>query len=359
MRVEEIYEALHDDDAFARLPDILAASAGARSALLMWQHNDGSCDVLAHSYFSEDFMRAYSSDWGPHDPWIAGAIRAGRPNEVILLDQYVSPREFEHSAFYNEFMREFGDNTFFCTGAMIQSAWGSGVVSVQRGRTDTPFDAEDARRFNATALHVEKVVRARGELAATKRAVSQVNLVLDTVGLATLTVRGNSRIMSANAAADHILHRGDGVISRNSCLGSPDTDSGHAIDQAIAAATRSLAPSASAVLVARMGDLSPYVLTVTPLIGGSGAATALILFRDPDVADASLAPRLRQIFGLTPAEAIVAAELMRGRSLHQIAAVRKASIATLRSQWKAISAKTGCARQSELVALLSSFPALR
>jgi hypothetical protein len=47
----------------------------------------------------------------------------------------------------------------------------------------------------------------------------------------------------------------------------------------------------------------------------------MILFRDPDVEDLSPTSRLRGLFHLTMAEAAVAADLVKGASLAEIAAL--------------------------------------
>jgi DNA-binding CsgD family transcriptional regulator len=62
---------------------------------------------------------------------------------------------------------------------------------------------------------------------------------------------------------------------------------------------------------------------------------------------------LVQAFGLTQTEAKLAALMAEGRSLEDIAGQRQTSLTTVRSQFKAVFAKTGTHRQSELVALLA------
>ena len=73
---------------------------------------------------------------------------------------------------------------------------------------------------------------------------------------------------------------------------------------------------------------------------------------DPEARLAPQAPVLRQVFGLTGAEATVATALASGREAKEIAHMRGVSLGTLRNQLKTIYAKTGARRQAELVALL-------
>ena len=65
---------------------------------------------------------------------------------------------------------------------------------------------------------------------------------------------------------------------------------------------------------------------------------------------------LASAFDLTPGEARVAVALVRGEQLNGIAAEHAVSINTVRTQLRAIFAKTGVARQSELVSLMACLP---
>ncbi|MBV8837183.1 MAG: helix-turn-helix transcriptional regulator [Alphaproteobacteria bacterium] len=67
---------------------------------------------------------------------------------------------------------------------------------------------------------------------------------------------------------------------------------------------------------------------------------------------------LQQAFDLTPAEARLAAQIATGRSLPDIARAEGGSHETLRSQLKAVFAKTGTARQAELAVLLAKLARL-
>lgn len=62
---------------------------------------------------------------------------------------------------------------------------------------------------------------------------------------------------------------------------------------------------------------------------------------------------LRQLFGLTGAEAKLAARLTSGRSLEDVASEFRITIGTARSQLRSIFARTHTHRQAELVALLN------
>ena len=62
---------------------------------------------------------------------------------------------------------------------------------------------------------------------------------------------------------------------------------------------------------------------------------------------------LAELFGLAPAEARLAAALLTGKKLAEIAAATGVQITTLRTQLGSVLRKVGAARQSDLVRILS------
>ena len=67
---------------------------------------------------------------------------------------------------------------------------------------------------------------------------------------------------------------------------------------------------------------------------------------------------VRSLYGLTDAEAAVVQGLVRGLTLRQIAAERRASIQTVRTQMKSVLSKSGAGRQAELVRQILHGPAV-
>lgn len=101
----------------------------------------------------------------------------------------------------------------------------------------------------------------------------------------------------------------------------------------------------------------PLVVDALPVngIGADifGATLALLTVADLDAAPVSLEPSLRQGFGLTAAEARLAALLADGGTLDEAAATLGIARETARTRLKAVFAKTGTSRQQGLVALLA------
>jgi DNA-binding CsgD family transcriptional regulator len=85
--------------------------------------------------------------------------------------------------------------------------------------------------------------------------------------------------------------------------------------------------------------------------------SALVFVSDPEGADAPSSEILQHAYGLTPAEANVAALLATGKDIHEIAETTCVRQNTVRIQLKRIFDKTGTRRQAELVKLILTGPA--
>jgi DNA-binding CsgD family transcriptional regulator len=85
---------------------------------------------------------------------------------------------------------------------------------------------------------------------------------------------------------------------------------------------------------------------------GLRVPVAIVTIADPEINRRRLAQDLNVRFGLTTAEAGLAAEIIKGDGREAAAKRRGISVATARAQLSSIFEKTGTHRQAELVHLL-------
>ena len=110
------------------------------------------------------------------------------------------------------------------------------------------------------------------------------------------------------------------------------------------------------MLVGRRGGRVAYILTVAPL-GVYERPLAMILVADPDTRAPSEMD-LAEFFGLSPAERWVAAALLAGKKLREVAADSGVQITTARTQLSSVLRKVGVTRQAELIRVLSHIPVI-
>jgi DNA-binding CsgD family transcriptional regulator len=99
-------------------------------------------------------------------------------------------------------------------------------------------------------------------------------------------------------------------------------------------------------------------LDVEPAAEFAKGSVLLLLF-DPDNVPRTFIDWIGRQFGLTPAEQRLAEQLVNGVPLADAAEALGIRVTTARTRLKAIQAKTHCHRQSDLVRLALSIPALR
>lgn len=111
------------------------------------------------------------------------------------------------------------------------------------------------------------------------------------------------------------------------------------------------------VLLLGRDSEAPAVVDVLPALTGAARAFrphALVLLRGRAADAGERAPILKQLYGLTTAEASVALAVTQGTPLGEIAVRRGVAASTVRAQVKTILAKVGVGRQVELVHRLAA-----
>jgi DNA-binding CsgD family transcriptional regulator len=187
--------------------------------------------------------------------------------------------------------------------------------------------------------------------------------VLDGAQAPLLLLDATGQVVHASADADRLLHEADGLSAgRDGLRAATPALSAQLRTVLVHAAGSSRSPGVSGALHLRRPSGKPdLVLVAIPARSRSlgpdiGRASIVLQITDP-LAQAMPDPAiLVDAFDLTRSEAILAADLLCGLSVVEAAAKRGRSVATMRTHLASVLAKTGTARQSELVRLLSRLP---
>jgi len=201
-------------------------------------------------------------------------------------------------------------------------------------------------------------------------ALDLVGPIVDRLWMAILVLDREGRVLLANAAALRILEQRDGLCCRDDRLVASRPADTRALQREIAAIVgrgESRAPGYGMAKASRPSGLAPYVLLVAPFASPAAeigpapeaAPAALLIVSDLELPLPDCGRYLGLAFEMTEAEVEVSLGLLDGQTPSEIAHMRGVRLTTIRSQVKAIFAKTGTTRQSELVKLLSRLPRLR
>jgi DNA-binding CsgD family transcriptional regulator/PAS domain-containing protein len=275
----------------------------------------------------------------------------------IITEQHAyTPEELARDPFHQEFLTPLGLGSY--AGAVIAQAPGLALpISIEREVRQGSFQAGEVKLMNQlfTHLHAAGEVAVHIGMAATSRMAD----AMGATGQPAALLGRDGRIVHMNARFELLL--GDGLSVRAGRLSAAQPEAERALAAAIDQAVRydgTMREPFTAVVLPRRGSLRPLVAHVVPVVGLGHdilhLMAAIVTLTDLEVADAPpAAALLEQAFGLTPAEARLAAKLAAGATLPAISRSEKVSRETLRSRLKAIFDKTGTSRQAELALLLS------
>ena len=232
------------------------------------------------------------------------------------------------------------------------------------------LDSSEGRATPRTGLLVELERGARAlrlSFVPPDRAVRAQRAVLDLMPFGLLVADRSSYILLLNRAAETMALAADGLaVCRGRLSGARPVEArslaAHIARVAATPARGNRAAAGAALRLSRPSGRPPYAVLVTPLgaDGPHGAGlprpAALVLISDPERRPAPCGRYLAELFGLTSAEASLAAALASGVSLAAYAEAAHIALATARWRLKRILAKTHTHRQSELVALVLTTP---
>jgi DNA-binding CsgD family transcriptional regulator/PAS domain-containing protein len=305
-------------------------------------------------------QRRYNEEYGRIDPYGPALARKTR-TAPILADEVVDRRELERSDFHQLVLAPFELSHAIFLPAVLKADRFE-ALTIWRSLRQGPFDQSSAQLLELLLPHVQSALRTRRVLAAAGDRAARAEAALDAVATPTFLLDARSRVVHHNAAAEALLASADGLALRERSLVARDPRSHEALQAAIHAAVTagSALPSrpSGAVAIARPSGRHHLQAIVSPLriSGELLPAHALVLVADPERTGDLPGDVLRTLYGLTPSEAEIANALLSGRSVAEIAQLRRVTEGTLRVQLKTLLHKTGARRQGELLRLLMSLP---
>jgi DNA-binding CsgD family transcriptional regulator len=231
-----------------------------------------------------------------------------------------------------------------------QALWG---LCIQRTCAEGPFGEEDKQALAFLSDHLTEV--ATLSTAVGRIALSSATNALASVNKAAIAVDRSGLVVDANAAAQDAFDNNLSVKGGRLFVSDPEARKSLQALFDRMRTTPDTTPLAAEPIVVRRRGQSPIVIRVLPIHGAARSpflgARALLTFSAEK--KAGLDPSLVKAFGLTPAEARLAALIAEGRSPGEAAEKLGVAYSTARNQLKAVFAKTGAHRQSELAALLA------
>lgn len=271
--------------------------------------------------------------------------------DVFSLD------ELEREPLYRDFLRPQGVG--WTVGTVLPLPTGEGVnIAFSRQTERGPFERKFVQRLDDLRPHLARTVLLSARLQLEHaRTVSET---LAALGLPALILNEHGKVLAANSLIEnlsgHVQWRSLDRVSLS------DRAASRLLHEAIAAidsaggGVRSFPvrdKDAEAMMVAHV---IPVRLSARDIFVRCAAAFVLTPVAMPQAPPVEL---VQSLFDLTPAEARVARFLASGKTVEDIAADGGISPHTIRTHVRGVLEKTGCNRQTDVVALLTAISPMR
>lgn len=366
--VRTIYDSVLDAAVWPRALQQLAQAFDAQAATV-WRYDPlqrRMGEMTGHGHDPE-VMALYAQHYVHLDPATPKVLAAGVGHwlgDETLLD----PQQAAHRPYLHEFALPNGLGRVG-GGQVAADARGCLYLGVQRRPEAPRFGSVAAQRFGRLAPHLARADAMRQHILRLERQQALAAGVLDRFEAALCVLDADGRILIANRAADalftaegplqvvvgRIRPRSDTLRSwwpqalRDSC-GPRSRGRAMRLNPAAGSAHEGAAQGSLWLLplpaghALRDGKAEPCALLVGGWADGGGQA-----YQDA----------LREIYGLTPAEALWLGALASGQTAALFAKRRGVSIHTVRTHTAALMGKLECRSQLELAALARELPRLR
>lgn len=349
--IDDIYEAAFIPEKWEGVLENLGQIAGCTRNFMFVTNGEHAYGAVSTREAREATRIFIEENWMARNTMGQRSLEWGQPAFGRDFDLF-TPEEIESESVYRDFLRPHG--MAWCTGAVLKSPSDDAViVSLHRAYEEGPVSQECADRLTLLRPHLGRATFAAARLRL-EQAKSTVRTLAD-VGLPAAALSRQGKLRAANTLfesllpltlADHadrlrFTHRGaDTLFEETLRRGNAGSVLGLSFP------------------VPRLSPHPPLVMHLVPIRRAAHdifSSIDWLLVTIPVTQSGTVDTRLLEgLFDLTPAEARIARGILFGKSLQDIAREYSVSPETTRTQLKAVMAKTGTSRQSELASLLGS-----
>ncbi len=346
----------------------ISASRSARMLLM-----DAAAEKVEYSakYQIDDRSHAdYTNHFVNLCPWRTELPRkpAGRLYSTYL-DFSCKQDAFYNTEFFNDWARPIDIHHGVC-GTVYQSDRMTMQLLVQRTRGQGPYGRLETDWFNGLIPHIRRSLFLSREVALQRAEQEAASMAASRSPLPFVLLGRKGRICRMSPELEYLM-RPDGVFGcREGCFvlrrGVHPGRLRRILAEVLGENGGGRSPDGGGLFrVSREGGRAPLQLLVMPLmlawadmLFDEERAFAAVFVHDPERRPALNEPLLVKLYGLTDAEARVAAGITLGNSPEELAATLNVSVHTVRSQLKSVFRKTGASRQNTLSRLLLTGPAV-
>lgn len=280
------------------------------------------------------------------------------PDQVITLDEWV-PRPKLREAPYFEYYLKPNDATHILAVDIDAPAGRRVHLRAMRGSASPDFQEADKDLFRLLTPHLTQLFCLQSQIHSRELERTNYEDAVSRVGLGTIILNKRLQMIHCNPVARYILDTHDGLTEAQGRLYATQNKCNDTLQTLLCGAAAHISPERSLVkaLTLRRKNHNSYLYlvvrsfdTTSTLLGSTGHIA--VHLSAPELRQLSEIESIRELLGLTPSEARLAILLANGHTLAEASLKVGVSKNTLRSQLKALFAKTGVCHQAPLVSLI-------
>lgn len=287
--------------------------------------------------------------------------------DVTATNMLMPDRDWERHEFYYDFLRRC--ERYYEMGALIaKDADSVSVVSLIRAKRAGGYTRHETDRLQRLMPHVRRAFEIGQRIGSVTSEQASLAALLDHLAMGVILFDDQARAVFLNRRAEKLISEGSGLtLKRREIVASTPAETEALLDLlrlAIQTATGNGHHPGAGLTVHRRDPAPELKVLVTPLrsgsvstgLGGADICAAMFL-SEPDSPASLRTDLLKELFGLTEAEALVVRELTNGHTPQEISSSLNISWHTVRTQQRAVYEKLGVSSQAQLVKAVLSSPA--
>jgi DNA-binding CsgD family transcriptional regulator len=355
-----IYDAAFDERLWVPVMNRMADLVGGGSTILIRKNLNTGQGRGVFGRVDETRFNAYFGRFARNNP-LADAVAHMSAGSFLIDWQVLSKDKLIRSEYYNEFLQPLGIHSVL--GLMI---WRHGpevaIINLTRSLRRGEYQTDDTSSLKALMPHLRRAVRLARQVNPGVADGQWAGAGIEACRDATVLLDGDARVLHANALAQDILDRRDGLSIAGGRLTARDPAIAQRLrDVASAPVERPNGLRGDTLVVSRPDGRRPYLVTVVPARRGHGAlfpnpVSVIVTMTDLDRKHRPDREIVQAAFGLSRAQANVAVLFAAGQTGREIAAALGISQFTVRRHLADIMERTNVRRQAELARLLLRIP---
>ncbi len=366
--IQQIYDAALNDALWPSAVRALAQLFNAEESIMFSPRlspYDPVSVLASYEHVDMAVWQAYEAYYWQHDVWANEGIRQGFlfDGSITHGDQFLERSQFRQSEIYCDMYKpHMMGIEVMMSAILIDTANPDPVppffLSFYKTACAEAFTKGNEQALRHVLPHIRRALRIRWKMLGQQQNCLLREQALEQMAAAILLLDATGRILFANRKAESLLRQGANPTVINGRLCSWDVHQNHAVKQALFQARKGIG---STLRFDNAAPIGVRVATFAPVPGEKAESLmapvrimVIMTELNQDVRDDLVA--FAALYKLTPAETRVLKHLLQLQSTHEIAESLQVCMSTLRTQMKALFAKTHTKNQRELIRFCLSHP---